>query len=87
MPDALRRYTGGEGTVAVTGETVGEAMAAAFRLHPDLRLRLVDESGRVYRHLVVFRNDTELPRESLEATVLAPADTVTFLEAVGGGAG
>jgi len=85
LPDALRRYAGGEVSLEVGGRTVAEALADAFVRHPDLRIRLVDESGRVHRHLVVFRNETELPRRGLEDTALEPGDTLTFLEAIGGG--
>ena len=85
LPDALRRYTGGEVACEVGGETVAEALADAFRRHPDLRIRLVDEAGYVHRHLVVFRNETELARQGLEDAGLEPGDTLTFLEAIGGG--
>jgi sulfur carrier protein ThiS len=87
LPDALRRYSGGKASFEIAGGTVEEVLAGAFRLYPDLRIRLVDEAGRVHGHLVVFRNETELPREGLENAVLAPGDTLTFLEAIGGGAG
>lgn len=87
LPEGLRRYTGGAASFEVAQGTVGEALTEAFRLHPGLRIRLVDEAGRVHRYLVVFRNETELPREGLEQTVLAPDDSLTFLEAIGGGAG
>ena len=86
VPDALRRYTGGAASFPVAGGTLAEALADAFRLHPDLRIRLVDETGRIHRHLVVFRNDEELPRDGAEAATLAPDDGLTFLEAIGGGA-
>ena len=85
VPDALRRYAGGAASFPVVGRTVAEALAEAFRLHPGLRIRLVDEAGRVHRHLVVFRHETELPREGLEDIALAPDDSLTFLEAIGGG--
>jgi hypothetical protein len=87
VPDALRRYAGGAASFPVAGGTVAEALADAFRLHPDLRVRLMDEAGRVHRHLVVFRNEGELARDGLEGTALAPDDGLTFLEAIGGGAG
>ena len=85
VPDALRRYTGEAASFPVAGKTLAEALADAFRLHPDLRLRLVDEAGRVRPYLVVFRNDEELPREGAEDAVVAPGDFLTFLEAIGGG--
>lgn len=85
LPDGLRRYAGGNASFEVPGSTVAEALAAAFQAHPDLRLRLVDESGRVHPYLVVFRNETELGRDHLAEEALAPGDRLTFLEAIGGG--
>ena len=85
LPDGLRRYTGGEASIEVPGATVAEALAAAFAAHPDLRLRLVDDAGRIHPYLAVFLNKAELGRDSLGEAVLAPGDTLTFLEAIGGG--
>jgi len=85
LPDALRRYAGGDASFEVAGGTVAEALAAAFDTHPDLRLRLVDEAGRVHPYLAVFRNETELGRDRLAEVTLAPGDRLTFLEAIGGG--
>ena len=85
LPDALRRYAGGNASFEVAGGTVAEALAAAFRVYPDLRLRLVDEAGRVHPYLVVFRNEGELRRDGLAEAALAPGDRLTFLEAIAGG--
>jgi sulfur carrier protein ThiS len=85
LPDGLRRYAGGNPSFEVPGGTVAEALAAAFRVYPDLRLRLVDEAGRVHPYLVVFRNDAELGRDGLAETALGPGDRLTLLEAIGGG--
>ena len=88
VPDPLRRYTGGAASFPVAGRTVAEALADAFRLHPDLRIRLVDDTGRLHRHLAAFRNEEELPREGTEGVAdvsLDPGDILTFLEAIGGG--
>lgn len=85
LPDGLRRYTGGEASIEVPGTTVAEALAAAFAAYPDLRLRLVNEAGRVHPYLAVFRNEAELGRDGLDEAVLAPGDRLTFLEAIGGG--
>jgi molybdopterin synthase sulfur carrier subunit len=85
IPDSLRRYTAGAGSFTVEGSTVAAALAAAFTLHPDLRIRIVDDRGEVHRHLVVFRNEQELPREGMTEAPLEPEDTLTFLEAIGGG--
>jgi sulfur-carrier protein len=85
IPDALRRYAGGEAVLEAAGATVGEVLDAAFRRHPHLQVRLVDESGVVRSHLAVFRNEEQLRREQAAAEPLGPGDTVTLLLAVDGG--
>lgn len=85
IPDALRRYAGGEALLEATGATVGEVLDEAFRRHPDLQVRLVDEAGVVRSHLAVFRNEEQLPREAAGAETLGPGDTLTLLLAVDGG--
>jgi len=85
IPEALRRYAGGEAAFAVAGATVGEALEEAFRTHPDLRLRLVDDAGLVHPHLAIFRNEEQLPRPEAAGWALQPEDTLIFLVAVGGG--
>ncbi len=85
LPDVLRRYTGGEACFEVGGGTVGEALADAFGTYPELRIRLVDEAGRLHSYLVAFLNETELGRNGLQEAALAPGDTLTIIEAIGGG--
>ena len=87
IPDALGRYTGGSVEVEVEGATVGEALEEAFRRHPDLRLRVVDDAGFVRSHLAVFCNEEQLRREEAAGVPLVAGDIVTFLVAVGGGRG
>lgn len=85
IPDALRRYAAGEAVFGATGATVGEVLDDAFRRHPDLRIRLVDEAGMVRSHLAVFRNEVQLPRERADGEPVDPGDTLTLLLAVDGG--
>jgi sulfur carrier protein ThiS len=85
IPDALRRYAGGEAVLEAAGATVGEVLDDAFRRHPDLQIRLVDEFGVVRSHLAVFRNEEQLPREAAAEEPLGPEDTLTLLLAVDGG--
>jgi len=85
IPEALRRYAGGEVVLQVGGAAVGAALADAFARHPALRIRLVDESGRVHPHLAVFRNEEQLRREDADSAALGPDDTLTLLIAVDGG--
>lgn len=50
----LHSYTGGASAVEVEGATVGEVMDALDRRYPGLAFRVVDEQGRVRRHMHVF---------------------------------
>lgn len=87
LPEAFRRYTGGEVALEVAAATVGDALEEAFRRHPDLRLRLVDDLGLVRSHLAVFHNEEQLRREEAAGVPLVAGDTLTLLVAVGGGRG
>jgi len=87
LPEAFRRFTGGEVALEVAVATVGEALEEVFARHPDLRLRLVDDVGLVRSHLAVFRNEEQLRREEAAGVPLMAGDTLTLLEAVGGGSG
>ena len=85
LPEVLCRYAGGAATLEVAGATVAEALADAFRRHPDLRIRLVDEAGAIHPHLAVFRNEAQLRRAGAAEAPLGPGDTLTLLVAVDGG--
>ena len=87
IPDALRRYTGGEVALELAAATVGEALEGAFRRHPCLRVRVVDEAGFVRSHLAVFCNEEQLRREEAAGVPLLAGDILTLLVAVGGGSG
>ncbi len=85
LPDALRRYCDGAVSLEVDGATVGEALEELCRRHPAARLRLFDESGAIHAHLALFCNETQVRREDATGVALGRGDTVTLLEAVGGG--
>ena len=80
IPRVLRRYSGGEGDVAVDGATVGEALRDLIRVHPDLEIRVFNDRGDVHAHLLLFRND-----EQVDAQAQLGADDV--LEIVGAAEG
>lgn len=53
IPSALLSYTG-QPWVAATGETVGEVLADLDRTYPGIRFRMIDEQGRMRRHVRFF---------------------------------
>jgi molybdopterin converting factor small subunit len=83
IPTPLRSYTGQRASVEVDGAPDLESVFAELdRRFPGLRFRVVDEQGRLRRHMKVFVND-EAVRDL--AVPLAPTDEVTIMQALSGG--
>jgi molybdopterin synthase sulfur carrier subunit len=82
IPTPLRSYTGQRAVVDADGTTVGELFADLDRQYPGLRFRVVDEQGRIRKHMKVFVNEESV--RVLDATVGA-GDEVTLMQALSGG--
>lgn len=54
IPTQLRNYTGGATKVEAAGATVDEALSALDARYPGLRFRVVDEQGRIRKHMRIF---------------------------------
>lgn len=64
------------------GSTLGEILLDLDRRHPGLRFRLIDEQGRVRKHMRIFVNraiEDDLNRS------LDPTDEVVLMQALSGG--
>jgi molybdopterin converting factor small subunit len=77
----LKELAGGRSDLRVDGRTVGELMQALEREHPALAGWILDERGRIRRHVNVFVNG----RNGREDTPLEPDDRVHVLPAITGG--
>lgn len=82
IPTPLRSYTDQVANVEAEGTTVAEVLADLDRQFPGLRFRVVDEQGRLRRHMKVFVNE-DVVRDL--ATPLDPTDEVTLMQALSGG--
>ncbi len=82
IPTPLRSYTDQAANVTATGASVDEVLRDLDRLYPGLRFRVVDEQGRLRKHMRVFVND-EMAREL--STPVALTDEVTLMQALSGG--
>ena len=82
IPTPLRSYTGQSAVVAAVGTTVDDVLIDLDRQFPGIRFRMVDEQGRIRKHMRVFVN--EEPTRDLHAAV-APTDEVTIMQALSGG--
>ncbi len=82
IPSPLRSYTGQATVAEARGTTVDEILSDLDRQYPGIRFRIVDEQGRLRRHMRVFVND-EMTRDL--ATIVMSDDEVTLLQALSGG--
>ena len=81
IPDALLSYTQNRRTQA-TGATLAEMLDDLERQYAGIRFRMIDEQGRVRRHIRIFVNGEQL--DDL-AQALTPADDVAIVQALSGG--
>ena len=77
----LRALAGGRGEHELDSATVAELLRALERRHPALSGWILDEPGRIRRHINVFVNG----ERAAEQTPVGAADRVEVLPAITGG--
>ena len=87
IPTPLRRFTGGEGKVAVAGSSVAEVLDALDAAHPGIGERLRDDSGQLRRFVNVFVNGKNVRDGPGIDTLVSAGDEVGIIPAMAGGAG
>ena len=78
----LKKLAGDRGDHELAGSSVAAVLAELERRHPAMDGWIVDERGRIRRHINVFVNG-EL---ALEATAVGPDDRIEVIPAISGGA-
>jgi molybdopterin synthase sulfur carrier subunit len=82
IPTPLLSYTAQARNVEGLGTTIDEVLVDVDRRFPGLRFRVVDEQGRLRRHMRVFVNDSIV--RDLTSPV-GPDDEITLMQALSGG--
>lgn len=85
IPTSLRQHTGGASQVAVNGESVESAIIDLVDQHPDLKSRILDETGILVSHINVFVNDQNIRDLQNGATPLRESDEILLVPAIAGG--
>jgi MoaD family protein len=85
LPAQLRDAAGGEGAVEVDGGTVGEALAALYDRHGELRARMADDGGGLRRFVNVYLAGEDIRFLDGLDTPVADGAELTVLPAVAGG--
>ena len=82
IPTPLRSYTDQLAEVDAEGATLAELLVDLDRRHPGIRFRMVDEQGRIRRHMRVFLNGETA--DDL-AVPIAATDNIVIMQALSGG--
>lgn len=85
VPTPLRRLTGGQAKVEVTGEDIGTLIQAIDAQYPGVADRLLDDDGNIKRFINVFVNDAEIRGLQGMHTPVKANDKVSIVPAMAGG--
>jgi len=80
----LRRHIGNADTEA-PGPTVAEVLAAVFEANPKARGYVLDDQGRVRKHVNLFVNDAPVADRDYLSDPVADDDEIYVLQALSGG--
>ena len=85
IPTPMRRFTNGQSSLQLEGETVAELLDALAAQHSAIKDQLYDDQGDLKRHIALFVNDTDIRSLSGVSTTLAARDEVYIVPAIAGG--
>jgi sulfur-carrier protein len=71
--------------VMAPGATVGQALDALLAERPRVRSYVLDEQGRLRKHVCIFADGTRLPRETALAHPIRPESQLHVMQALSGG--
>ena len=74
-----------DGPVNTSGSTVGDALEALFAERPHLRSYVLDEQGRLRKHVCIFADGARLPREARARASDPPDSQLHVMQALSGG--
>ena len=74
-----------DGPVAAPGATVGEALEGLLAERPQVRSYVLDEQGRLRKHVCIFADGARLPRESALGHRIRPESQLHVMQALSGG--
>ena len=84
IPTPLRPYVGGQTTVNVAGDSVGDALDDLTRQYPDVRNHLFE--GETLRSFVnVYLNKEDIRALDGPQTALQPDDALMIIPSIAGG--
>ena len=74
-----------DGPVAASGGTVGAALDAVFAERPLVRGYVLDDRGKLRKHVCVFVDGTRLKNDAALGQSIGPQATLHVMQALSGG--
>ncbi len=74
-----------DGPLQSGGGTVGDALAGVFAARPQVRGYVLDERGRLRKHVCVFADGARLKNETALTQTIGPDSKLHVMQALSGG--
>lgn len=85
IPTVFKKYTGDKDCIEVEAGSVSETMKRVIELHPGLKDRIFDESGKLRRFVNIYVNGEDIRfMDGLETKVPGGGE-ISILPAIAGG--
>lgn len=85
LPTVLRPSAGGQSTVSVDGDTIGEVLKDLANNFPGLGSQVISQDGSLHKFVNVYLNDDDVRYLEKLDTKVTDGDVVSILPAVAGG--
>ncbi len=74
-----------DGPLQADGGTVGDALDALFRERPHVRGYVLDEQGRLRKHVCIFADGRRLPHQAALGHAIGKDSKLYVMQALSGG--
>jgi molybdopterin converting factor small subunit len=86
IPAPLRQYAGNSKEVDVNAPTAGAALQRLTEAYPALGNHLFTAEGKLRAFVNIYVNDDDIRYLDREATAVGPADLISIVPSIAGGA-
>src|SRR5918998_2588417 len=85
IPTPLRPFTGGDDSIVLAGETVGQVLDGLIAKYGGLKRHLMQEDGRLRSFVNLYLNETDIRHLDSTQTPVRSGDVLTIVPSIAGG--